>query len=165
MWEIDSKYLQKDEIIEYTDRPRMLSCILSYIWTGLMALTSIMILTVGLTLDNANGASLSSMALIYVLLALPSIYFILARLSTRYAITNRGIITRTGVITNSIKTVPFKHITSIEVKETIAGRLFRYAHLIIDTSGSGKAIEFYWKYVGAALKVKKQIEKHIGGEN
>lgn len=40
MWDINTKYLQKDEMIEYTDRPRMLSlsCIFSHIWIGLMAL-------------------------------------------------------------------------------------------------------------------------------
>jgi uncharacterized membrane protein YdbT with pleckstrin-like domain len=72
------------------------------------------------------------------------------------------LIKRTGIITNSIKTVPYKHITSIEVKETILGRIFRYSHLLIDTSGSGAAIEFRWDYVGAAHKVKKLIEKHVG---
>jgi uncharacterized membrane protein YdbT with pleckstrin-like domain len=69
---------------------------------------------------------------------------------------------RTGIITNNIKTVPFKHITAIEVKETLMGRIFRYSHLFIETSGSGQAIEFRWDYVGAAHKVKKLIEKHVG---
>jgi uncharacterized membrane protein YdbT with pleckstrin-like domain len=99
--------------------------------------------------------------LIYVVFALPGIYVILKRLSTRYAISNKGLLTRAGIITTSIKTVPYKHVTSIEVEETIIGKMFRYAHLLIDISGSGKEIEFRWKYVGAAHKVKKLIEKHV----
>ena len=164
MWDIDSKYLQKDETIEYTDRPSMLSCIIAYIWVGFMALTSIMMLIACMTVET-DTASICPMVLIYVFLALPAIYVILKRLSTRYAISNRGLLRRIGVITTSIKTVPFKHITSIEVKEPIAGKIFCYAHLLIDTSGSGQAIEFRWNYVNAAHKVKKLIGKHIGGEN
>jgi uncharacterized membrane protein YdbT with pleckstrin-like domain len=68
-------------------------------------------------------------------------------------------------LTNNIKTVPFKHITSIEVKETILGKIFRYADLLIETSGSGQAIEFQGDYVSAAHNVKKLIEKHVGGDN
>ena len=166
MWDINSKYLQKDETIEYSDRPSMLSCILAYIWAGLMMFTAIMSLIVSISaVNDTNMTSMRPMLLIYVFLALPAIYVILKRLSTRYAISNRGLLKRIGIITTSIKTVPFKHITSIEVKETIAGKIFRYAHLLIDTSGSGQAIEFRWNYVNAAHKVKKLIEKHIGGEN
>jgi uncharacterized membrane protein YdbT with pleckstrin-like domain len=163
MWEVESKYLQKDETIEYTDRPSMLSCIFPYIWVGLMAFTSIMMLII--TVGDKSESSTSLMVFSYLLLALPGIYVILKRLSTRYAISNRGLLKRTGIITNNIKTVPFKHITSIEVKETILGKIFRYADLLIETSGSGQAIEFHWDYVGAAHNVKKLIEKHVGGEH
>lgn len=162
MWAIDSKYLQKDEIIEYTDRPSMLSCVFSFIWVGLMAFTSVTMLIISITVVDKDAASMRPMVLIYVFLALPGIYIILKRLSTRYAISNRGLLRRTGIITNNIKTVPFKHITAIEVKETLMGRIFRYSHLFIETSGSGQAIEFRWDYVGAAHKVKKLIEKHVG---
>jgi uncharacterized membrane protein YdbT with pleckstrin-like domain len=164
MWEINSKYLQKDETIEYTDRPSLLSCIFAYIWAGFMVFIAIMMLIV--SISAANDTDMTSIRLlIYVFLALPAIYIILKRLSTRYAISNRGLLKKTGIITASIKTVPFKHITSIEVNETIAGKIFRYAHLLIDTSGSGQAIEFRWDYVNSAHKVKKLIEKHIGKEN
>lgn len=163
MWKINSNYLQNDEIIEYTDRPSRLSCFFSYIWVGLVALT----LLLKLIMDIATAMRYIdySFYLTVAFFALPSIYVILKRLSTRYAISNRGLLRRTGIITNTIKTVPFKHITSIEVKETIIGKVFRYAHLLIDTSGSGKAIEFRWNYIVAAHKVKKLIEKHVGGEN
>jgi uncharacterized membrane protein YdbT with pleckstrin-like domain len=162
MWDIESKYLQKDETIEYTDRPNMLSCIFSYVWVGLMAFNAIMMLIESIVTDNTpNGPSIRPIVLIYVVFALPGIYVILKRLSTRYAISNKGLLTRTGIITTSIKTVPYKHVTSIEVEETIIGKMFRYAHLLIDISGSGKEIEFRWKYVGAAHKVKKLIEKHV----
>lgn len=169
MWEINTKYLQKDETIEYTDRPKMLSlsCIFSYIWVGLMTLMAFTSIVFFITSagDKIFVTSMRLMVFVYVVFALPGIYVILKRLSTRYAISNRGMLKKTGIITNSIKTVPFKHITSIEVKESILGKIFRYADLLIETSGSGQAIEFHWDYVGAAHKVKKLIEKHIVVEN
>jgi uncharacterized membrane protein YdbT with pleckstrin-like domain len=69
---------------------------------------------------------------------------------------------RTGIITTSIKTIPYKHVTSVAVKETVPGKIFRFAHLLIDTSGSGQAIEFRWDFVKTAYKVKNLIEKRVG---
>ena len=161
MWEIEQKYLQKDETIEYTDRPSMLSCIFSYIWVGLMVLTAGMYLVMGFTLTDTDVSIFLPAIFANIIFALPGVYIILKRLSTRFAISNMGLIKRTGIITTNIKTVPFKHVTSIEVKETIIGKIFRYAHLLIDTSGSGKAIEFRWDFINAAHKVKRLIEKHV----
>lgn len=152
MWDIDSAYLQEDETIEYTDRPSMLSCLFSYIWVGLMVFFLIIALL---------KAAPVSMLIPVVVFMLPSIYFILKKLSTRYAISNKGLLIRIGIITNSIKTVPFKHITSIEVKEDISGKICHYAHILIDTSGTGREIEMRWNYVRAAHKVKKLIDKHL----
>ena len=164
MWDIDPKYLQKDETIEYTDRPNMLSCFFSYVWVGLMAFMFIMMIIMSITLKDKNHPILGVFAqVVYIALALPGIYIILKRLSTRYAITNRALIKRVGIITNNIKTVPFKHVTSIEVRESILGKIFRYAQLLIETSGSGQAIEFKWDYINSAHKVKALLEKHVGG--
>lgn len=159
MWEIEKKYLQDDETIEFTDRPSKLSCILSYIWGGLMAFGVFMVLLISITSDEANGIGV--MALLYFAMAMPAIIIILKRYSTYYAITNKGAIVRTGILTTSIKTVPFKHITSTEVFETIAGRVFRYAHVSIDTSGSGKGVELRWNFTKSAHKVKKIIDGKI----
>jgi uncharacterized membrane protein YdbT with pleckstrin-like domain len=161
MWDINSKNLQSDETIKYTDQPSMLSCIISYIWVCFL-----LIGFVGNIIGAGNETDRNSSSLwVFMLFSLPAIYIILKRLSTRYVITTRGLLKRVGIITTSVKTVSFKHITSIEVKETIVGKIFGYAHLLIDTSGSGQGIEFKWKYVKGAHKVKKLIEKHIREEN
>lgn len=81
MWDINTKYLQKDEMIEYTDRPRMLSlsCIFSYIWIGLMALmvfTSIMVFIMSAG-EKTIVTSMRLMVFVYVIFALLSIYVIL----------------------------------------------------------------------------------------
>jgi uncharacterized membrane protein YdbT with pleckstrin-like domain len=162
MWDIKGKYLQKDEEIEYTDKPSIFSCIFSYIWVGFMLFGAILVpLVTTLGSDSKEDISAFPLAITYIILALPAIYIILKRFSTRYAITNKGLITRMGIITNNVKTVPYKHVTSVEVKESIIGRIFRYSHLLIDTAGSGRGIEQNWKFVSAAHKVKKLIETKL----
>lgn len=165
MWEIDSKHLQKDEIIEYTTRPSMLSCIFSYIWVSLMAIISIIVIVTSMIFANNVEDAKSGLipGLLVLVLALPSIIVILKRLSTRYAISSRGLIKRTGIITNNIKTVPYTHITSTEIKETILGKIFKYADLLIETSGSGQPMEFHWPFIDMAHTVKPMVDKHIGG--
>jgi len=162
MWNLDSKHLQNDEVIEYIDHPNMLSCILSYIWVGFIAFDVITILISSFI--KSNPTETMSMILACIALASPGIYIILKRLSTRYAISNRRLLSRTGIITNNIKSVSFKHITSIEVKESMLGKIFKYAHILIETSGSGQAIESEWKFVTSAYKVKKLIEAHVDNE-
>jgi uncharacterized membrane protein YdbT with pleckstrin-like domain len=164
MWDIQEKYLQKDEKVEYSDKPSKFSCFFSYAWVGLMLFSTIMMsLTDAFAQDQKED--LSSITISYFIMAIPGIYIILKRLSTRYAITNKGLITRMCIITNNVKTVPFKHITSIEVKESILGRIFRYSHLLVDTAGSGVGIEQKWKFVSTAHKVKRLIETKLFDES
>jgi len=98
------------------------------------------------------------MSFVYLVLALPAIYLITSTSATRYAITNKGIVTRTGIFVSNIN---YKHITSVSLKETIFGKLLRYASLLIDTSGSGSSIELKWRNVKAAYKVKRLIDESI----
>ena len=164
MWQINPKHLQKDERIEFTDKPSMVSfsCIFAYLWTLIMFLPAIMILFVSLRPDSDRVMAV--MSLLYLILALPAVYLIVATSATRYAITNKGIVTRTGILVSNIKAINYKHITSVSLKETIFGRLLRYANLFIDTSGSGSSIELKWRNVKSADKVKRLIDAHISTE-
>jgi uncharacterized membrane protein YdbT with pleckstrin-like domain len=92
---------------------------------------------------------------------LPALIYVFRRIATRYAITNKGLIRRTGVLTTNTKSVPFTHITSVHAKESMLGKLFHHGTLLIDTSGSGRGIEERWNFVKGVHRVKKLIEKHI----
>ena len=159
MWDISTEYLQEGETIEYVDRPSLMSfgIFLAFIWAGFMLLALIM---ASFAFRGLGGTGASAI-LVYVLVGFPAVFVILRRVSTRYAITNRGLIRRTGIIMNNLKSVSFVHITAIEAKETLAGKLFGHGNLFIDTSGSGRAIEERWRWVKGAHSVKKLIEKHL----
>ena len=152
MWEIEQKSLQNGEVIEFVDEPSLMSCILAYVWLAFMILPSIAMLF---------SPETRFMVFIYLAMASPAIYVILVRMSTKYGITNRGLVTRTGIITTNVKSVPYKFVTSTEIKETIIGKMFNYANVIIDTAGSGKNIEANWRYLRSAHKVKKLIDSKI----
>ena len=165
MFGIDPKYLQNDERIEFTDKPSMASfgCIFSYLWALIMLLPAIMVLVISLRPDS--DTTMAVMSVMYLILAFPAVHLIVTTLATRYAITNKGIVTRTGIFVTNIKTVNYKHITSVSLKENIFGRLLRYANLFIDTSGSGSSIELKWRNVKSADKVKRLIDTYISKED
>jgi uncharacterized membrane protein YdbT with pleckstrin-like domain len=154
MWDIDSKHLQKDEKIEFQDVPSIMSCIFSCLWIAFMLLITILSFVIG-------NAEIRFNIIIFGVFTLPAIYIVLTRLSTKYAISNRNLLTRTGILTTSLKSVPFKFVTSTEVKENILGKIFNYANVNIDTAGSGKSVEVNWMYLKSAHKVKKLIESKI----
>ena len=54
-----------------------------------------------------------------------------------------------------------KYITSIDVKETIIGKIFHYAHLQVYTSGGGGLSDLAWKYLKNPYEVKSIIERKL----
>ncbi|MDO8726627.1 MAG: PH domain-containing protein [Candidatus Methanoperedens sp.] len=135
MWTIDD-HIQKDENILYTGSPEWIG----FFWLFVLALITIFTVIIPIIL----------IVLIY-----------LTKSSTIYAITNKRVIGRSGIISEDFKSSTFKHITSLRVKQGIVGKLFGFGNIIIDTSGSGLGVEFIWRYVNNPVQVKNEIEKHI----
>ena len=135
MWTIDN-HIQKDENIIFTGSPAWIG----YFWFFVIALITIY-------------------TIIIPIIVVGIIY--LTKSSTIYAITNKRVIGRSGIISEDFKSSSFKHITSLRVKQGIIGKLFNFGNIIIDTSGSGLGVEFIWRYVNNPVQVKNELEKHI----
>ncbi|MDP3106217.1 MAG: PH domain-containing protein [Candidatus Methanoperedens sp.] len=135
MWTIDN-HIQKDENIIYTGSPAWIG----YFWGFVFAIITIP-------------------TIIIPIIFIGIIY--LHKSSTKYAITNKRVIGRAGIISEDFKSSTFKHITSLRVKQGIIGKIFNFGNIIIDTSGSGSGFEFVWRYVNNPVQVKNEIEKHI----
>ncbi len=135
MWTIDN-HIQKDENIIYTGSPAWIG----YFWGFIFAIITIL-------------------TIIIPIIVIGIIY--LHKSSTKYAITNKRVIGRSGIISEDFKSSTFKHITSLRVKQGIIGKIFNFGNIIIDTSGSGSGFEFVWRYVNNPVQVKNEIEKHI----
>ncbi|MCZ7384563.1 MAG: PH domain-containing protein [Candidatus Methanoperedens sp.] len=135
MWTID-EHIQKDENIIYVGSPSWIG----YFWGFVIALITIW-------------------TIIIPIIVIGIIY--LDRSSRKYAITNKRVIGRRGIVSEDFKSSTFKHITSLRVKQGIIGKIFNFGNIIIDTSGSGSGFEFIWRYVNNPVQVKNEIEKHI----
>ena len=135
MWTIDN-HIQEDENIIFTGSPAWIG----YFWFFVIALITIY-------------------TIIIPIIVVGIIY--LTKSSTIYAITNKRVIGRSGIISEDFKSSTFKHITSLRVKQGIIGKLFNFGNITIDTSGSGLGVEFIWRYVNNPVQVKNEIEKHI----
>ena len=134
MWELD-QHLQEGEKVEYEGTPEWLG----YVWIFCLGI-------------------ITSLFLIGIPII---VWAILQKLSTKYAITDKRVVGRYGIISEDFKSASFKHITSVRTKQGIIGKMFNFGDIIIDTAGSGIGAEFVWNYVKKPIQVKNQIEKHI----
>lgn len=135
MWAIDN-HIQKDENIIYTGSPAWIG----FFWSFVLAIITIW-------------------TIIIPIIIIMMIY--LNQSSMKYAITNKRVIGRGGIISEDFKSSTFKHITSIRVKQGIIGKIFNFGDIIIDTSGTGLGVEFIWRNVKNPVQVKNIIEQHI----
>lgn len=81
--------------------------------------------------------------------------------STKYALTNKRVIGRFGILSEDFKSATPKFITSIEVQQSITGKIFNFGTISIETAGSGQKVDFKWRYVKDPITVKNKIEKYI----
>ncbi len=135
MWTIE-EHIQKDEKVLYIGSPAWIG----YFWGFVFALITIWTIIIPIFV----------IVLIYLL-----------KSSTVYAITDKRVIGRRGIISENFKSSTFKHITSIRVKKGIIGKMFDFGDIIVDTSGSKPFDEFVWRYIKNPVQVKNEIEKHI----
>lgn len=135
MWTIDN-HIQKDENILYTGSPTWIG----FFWGFVLAIITIW-------------------TIIIPIIVIGIIY--LNKSSMKYAITNKRVIGREGIVSEDFKSSTFKHITSIRVKQGIIGKIFNFGDIIINTSGTGSGFEFIWHYVKNPVQVKNIIEQHI----
>ena len=135
MWTIDN-HIQKDENILYTGSPAWLG----FFWGLVLAIITIW-------------------TIIIPIIVIGIIY--LNKSSMKYAITDKRVIGRTGIVSEDFKSSTFKHITSMRVQQGIIGKIFNFGNIIIDTSGTGSGFEFIWLHVKNPVQVKNIIEQHI----
>lgn len=135
MWELD-EHMQKNEELLYEGTPKWIGYIWYYIWALITLVTVIIPI---------------------FLIA----YAILHKKSTKYALSSKRVIERSGILTEDLKTATFKFITSVRLRQSLFGKIFGYADLIIDTAGTGSDVDFTWRYVDTPLEVKNKLEELV----
>lgn len=135
MWTID-EHIQKDEKILYIANP---------VWIGYFTYRA-----------NFWFFILTIWTIIIPIFLILISY--LSKSSTIYAITDKRVIGRQGIISENFKSLTFEHITSIRVKRGILGKMFDFGDIIMYPSGINR---MYWAFVKNPVQVKNEIEKHF----
>lgn len=109
-----------------------------------------------LSLSNALlGAFLFFIALTLLIPALYLAYFV------HYAITDRRIMSREGILHKHFVTVQYRSVTDVTVRESMLERIFtRTGSLGVNTAGSHH-VELKLRHIARPLAVKADIYKHL----
>tara|TARA_B110000238_G_C15807225_1_gene302758 strand:- start:63 stop:347 length:285 start_codon:yes stop_codon:yes gene_type:complete len=91
----------------------------------------------------------------FVLIGIP---LLLKYMFTEYGLTNKRVITKTGVISRSTEEMKLSKVETVEVKQSILGRIVGYGNVIVSGTGSSNVII---SRVANPLGVKKAIDSEL----
>ena len=101
---------------------------------------------------------------IIFLIAGIGIFFILHALyikySVKYGVTNKGAISKRGLIGSHVVTANYDKITDITFTQGILGRIFKIGTIHINTAGT-HLHEIQFKSIDNPLDVKRELESHM----
>lgn len=120
---------QPGEELVYVARPTM---VMSYASLGVLAL---ILLVAGILWDRYREAYIW---LVAAIAALPSLITLARRwifiLSNRFELTNRRVILSTGLLSKQSVSSYLEKINNVEYRQSVAGRIFGYGDVIVDTA-------------------------------
>jgi hypothetical protein len=144
-------FLQPDEKIIWQGKPKLTPFVISAIPATLFGLffSSIpAIIFYGLVFKIPSGGPMGSIRLFMILFSIPfliigilillsPLYNFLSYRFIEYAVTNKKIIAKGGLIGRDIKTLYYHQISDVEVRVGILGRIFAVGDIIFLTTGGG----------------------------
>ena len=77
---------------------------------------------------------------------------------TEYGLTNKRVITKTGVISRSSDEMKLNKVETVEVHQGVLGRIFGYGNVVVTGTGVSNVV---LRSVSNPLGVKKQIDTQL----
>lgn len=111
------------------------------------------------------GIGFQAMALVIIGFLIFAIAFfwglseLFTMISSEYALTNRRIVTKTGLISRKTMEILLNKIETVNIDQNLTGRMFNYGNLNI--TGTGGAQDPF-KGIAAAVEFRKRIYDQIG---
>jgi uncharacterized membrane protein YdbT with pleckstrin-like domain len=94
-----------------------------------------------------------------VLGVMPLISALIRRSAAEFAVTNKRVILKTGVIQRRTTEMFLGKIESIGIEQTILGRMLGYGSIVVHgTGGSSEPFDF----IAPALEFRRQVQEQIG---
>lgn len=91
----------------------------------------------------------------FVIIGIP---LLIKYMFTEYGLTNNRVVTKTGFISRSTEEMKLSKIETVEVKQSILGRILGYGNVIVSGTGSSHVVI---SRVANPLDVKKAIDKEM----
>ena len=112
----------------------------------------------GPTIDRSNPKNYndhSNLILITVMVIFYSLILYSERFLNEYGITNQRVISKSGIVSRNIEEMSLKSIESINVKQSILGRILNYGSISI--TGRGNAV-LVFKDIDSPVEIRKKIQ-------
>ncbi len=116
-----------------------------------------------LTTDEEVVSIFSINKLFYVIPALTSVILIgipafFKLIFTEYGLTNKRVIVKTGVIGRSTEELNLAKVETVELRQTILGRLFGFGDVVLSGTGNSTLV---FKNASNPIEVKKAIDNQL----
>jgi uncharacterized membrane protein YdbT with pleckstrin-like domain len=128
---------------------------ITYLPGFLILFVSLAILWLARSVERGEGFWLAVSAVVAAVAVIAIFRAWFDRWITEIAVTNRRVIFKTGFISRTTKEMQMDKIESVEVVQSIPGRLFGYGDVIIKGTGHGEFTKI--KTIAAPLDMRNQI--------
>ena len=95
---------------------------------------------------------IAPIAFSFILIGIPSL---IKLLFTEYGLTNKRVVTKTGMISRNTEEMKLNKVENVEIKQGIIGRIFGFGNVVVTGTGSSKVVI---SNVSGPLNVKKKID-------
>ena len=93
-----------------------------------------------------------------VLLLLAAIWAFAVNNGKRYIVTNKRVIEKTGIIKRQSIELMLRKCESVQVNQSIAGRIFGYGDVVVTTGEDSSTYEYIWHPVKFSTQINQQID-------
>ena len=145
--------LNPGEVVIFQGRPSWRS-ILGFYFLGLLAVAAAFAIGL-LAADSGIGVAAGAVVLVIVL-----VWGYLKRFATRYAITNRRLHIRRGILSRSIEETRLDRVQDVKIKQGIGQRILGIGTVDFDTSAESGA-GFRFEGIAQPDHVARQVDRTI----
>ena len=103
----------------------------------------------------SDGSIISSIITSFIISVLYFIYEMIKIYVSEFAITNKRVISKLGLIRRDVEEMNFKSIESVNLKQSIIGRILNYGSIIISGRGSSQVT---FKDIDDPVLIRKKIK-------
>ena len=94
-----------------------------------------------------------------VFLVLAGLWYLVINNGKKFVLTNKRIILKTGIIMRNSKELMLRKCESINVRQSILGRILNYGDVIVSTGEEKDVFKYIWAPMTFSTKVNEQIDK------